>query len=123
MTRRSTRIVAVLAAYALALHGLLAGMTLTSHAAAAARFNDAVICSAASDAAQDQGQTPAHDQAPCALHCLAVACPLHGAAPPAAAVIETLAPVIAQIVVAAPVEIPDRAAPRTPQSPRAPPLA
>ena len=112
------RIFALVAAYALALQALLLNMT-PAAAFAGSAASLVIICKAAPQADQPAGQ----DYPPCAHDCLMAACGHGGLAPADSTVAEIIAPVEFRVLVFVSDEIRGRAIAKTPQIPRAPPLA
>ena len=115
--RLSIRICALTVAYALALHGLLAGFAVHAVAAPAA---GAMTCLNA-DGAPAPATPDNHDQG-CVLHCLAFSGP-HAWTPPLVAVLATFPLSEFRLIALAPAEPIAPQAPKSPQSPRAPPRA
>jgi hypothetical protein len=121
MNSLTARVFSLVAAYALALQALLGAITLptqlpTQLANAPAL---AVICST-----PGSDQPADHDQAPCTLHCLLTAGGgASGCAPPGSGVIASFAPAEIRISLPQAPRTPGRATTKSPQLPRAPPLA
>ena len=113
------RIFALMAAYALALQALLLNMTPPAAFAGNASIGLAIICT--SSPGTDQPAGPGHP--PCAPDCLMAACGPSGLALSGTAVAVNFAPAEFQVLTFAPIEIRGRAFAKTPQIPRAPPLA
>lgn len=122
LRRLSFRIIALSAAYALALNVLLASVIVSAHAAADAPFAGAAACLNAPGEGQYPANDQDHDRASCVLHCLAVGA-MDAWSPPPAGFLARLAPAEIGIARLVPAELPARPAPGNPQSPRAPPRA
>ncbi len=124
LRRFSLRLCALVLAYALVLHGLLGALTAQPSTASAAL----ATCLGADGSAAPSDQNPSHQNRgqghgqDCVLHCLAFQA-ADAWVPPVVGVVAKFAPSKFDLVVLAPVEIPDRPALNRPQSPRAPPVA
>jgi hypothetical protein len=121
MNSLPARVSSLVAAYVLALHALLSaiGLTtpLTTQLANAPAL--AVICSTSGT-----DQPADHDQAPCTLHCLLTAgCGAGGGAPSGSGIVVSVAPAEIRISLPQGPRTPGRATTKSPQLPRAPPLA
>lgn len=123
MTRRglTIRIYALIAAYALVLHTMLAGMALAEHLPGHAVMTDAVICTGTSTADQPADQDQG-GHADCVLHCLFAGGTMDAGTPAVSGIIAIFAPADIRVSTLQPVEILGRASAKSPQIPRAPPL-
>jgi hypothetical protein len=117
----ATRIFSLIAAYSLALHALFFSMTLPAHVSTHVLgdvgASQVLLCSNAPDGGQPSGQPP------CAPDCFMLGCGMGGFAPPAAAVLVIVAPAETSITLAYAFAPRARPSIKTPQEPRAPPLA
>jgi hypothetical protein len=118
----SSRIFALTAAYALALHTLLAGMAPAVHLSGAASLTSAVICTGTAGTDQPAGQDK-ENQSDCVLHCLLAGAAMDAWTPVPSGVVVLLAPIANRISLLQPIATLSRDAAKNPQIPRAPPLA
>lgn len=123
MTRHGIRaqVSALIAAYALVLHALLAGMAPAGHLANASSAS-AIICTGVSGADQPAGQDQP-DHSSCTLHCLFAGGAMDAWMPAASAVFATFAPADIRVSILQPIETLGPIATQRPQIPRAPPTA
>ncbi len=112
------RIVAIVAAYAVALQALLAAFVPAGPAALAGRF--AVLCS--HDAAADGTGPPSQHDLPCAAACAAMGHGVSGPAPPGV-VVALVEPNTVPVAVPAADWVSPRSATTHTHAPRGPPLA
>jgi hypothetical protein len=124
MTMRGfiSRIYALIAAYALVLHTMLAGMALAEQQPGHAPSTAAAICTGTPDEGQPADQDQ-QDHADCVLHCLFAGGTMDAGTPAVSGIIAIFAPADIRVSTLQPVEIPGRASVKNPQIPRAPPLA
>lgn len=118
------RISALIAAYALVLHAVLAGMAPAAHSPGDASLAKAIICtaSASASAGQPAGQDQ-EDHSSCVLHCVFAGNAMDAGTPAVAAIIGIFSPNEIRVLAFQPVETLGRMAAKNPQIPRAPPLA
>jgi hypothetical protein len=119
------RIFALIAAYALVLHTVLASTALSAHLPGHAPFTNAIICTSASAADQPAGQDREDqgEHSACVLHCLFAGYAMDGWAPAVTAIVAVFAPAEIRLSLLRPIETLGRAITKNPQIPRAPPLA
>ena len=118
----SSRIFALTAAYALALHTLFAGMAPAVHLSGAASLTGAAICTGTPGTDQPAGQDK-EDHSDCVLHCLLVGAAMDAWTPAPSGVVVLLAPIGNRISLLQPIATLSHDATKNPQIPRAPPLA
>lgn len=118
----SSRIFALTAAYALALHTLLAGMVPAVHLPGDAALANAVICTVTPGADQPAGQDK-EDHSDCVLRCLSAGGTMGTWTPVPSGVVAFLAPIGNRISLLRPIETLGRDTTKNPQIPRAPPTA
>lgn len=116
MNRLPARVSSLLAAYALALQALLTAMVLPAQLANAPALG--VICGT-----PGSNQPVDHDQAPCTLHCLLAAGNGMGVAPAGPGIAAFVAPASNWTSLPQARQTLGRATAKSPQLPRAPPLA
>jgi len=117
MNSLSARFFSFLAAYAIVLQALFAGLMLPAQPGGVSEL--AVICSTSGS-----DQPANHDQAPCMLHCLlAAGCAAGDSAQPASNIAVLVAPAAIRISLPQIPQTLGRATAKNPQIPRAPPLA
>ena len=116
------RICALVAAYALVLHALLASIAPAAHLPSNALSTNAVICTGTPGAGQPAGQDQ-RDHATCVLHCLFAGCAMDGSTPVVSDIFAVFAPADSRVAMLQPAETLGRATTKNPQIPRAPPLA
>lgn len=122
VTRSSAfRILALTAAYALALHTLLAGMA-PAHLSGDASLANAVICTGTPGAGQPAGPDK-ENHSDCVLHCLFAGNTMDAWIPAPSGVIAFFAPVEIRVISLQPIATLGRDTAKNPQIPRAPPLA
>jgi len=117
MSRIATRLVALIAAYALALHALMFSLTLPLHFAGHGSATLSLFCSSLPDTNRPGGQPASVPD------CCIAGCPEVAWVPPDTAVIAIVASAETPIPVAYAIAPVPRAIVKTPQIPRAPPLA
>jgi hypothetical protein len=118
----SSRILALTAAYALALHTLLAGMAPAAHLSGDASLANTVICTGAPGTDQPTGQDQ-EDRSACVLRCLVAGCAMDAWTPVPSGIVAFLAPIEIRISPLQPIRALNRDTTKNPQNPRAPPAA
>jgi len=117
MPRIATRLFALIAAYALALHALMFSLTLPLHFAGHGSATLSLFCSSLPDTNRPGGQPASVPD------CCIAGCPEIAWVPPHTAVIAIVVSAETPIPVAYAIAPVPRATVKTPQIPRAPPLA
>jgi hypothetical protein len=119
MARLAVRTISLIAAYALALHALVLTLTPPAALAGTAATTSVVICSGDGSSDQPAGK----DQTPCAPDCAMACCGTGGWVPPSVDVVAKVTPTQLPRSLQFTHQPIIRVSYRSPQAPRAPPLA